>query len=66
MFFTQVHGHKKVTDEVKFGYLLGMAYPKIRDKISNLKPGTVGNKSAWQKISKRVWANTNGSQCTFQ
>ena len=32
-----------ITYEEKFGYLLEMASSKVRDKISNLKPGSVVN-----------------------
>jgi hypothetical protein len=32
IFLTQVHG-KPITDEEKFGYLLEMVCPKVRDKI---------------------------------
>ena len=32
MFITQVH-NKNITDEVKFGYLLEMVCPKMRDEI---------------------------------
>ena len=51
MFVTQVH-NKNVTDEVKFGYLLEMVCPKVRDKISNLRPGPVGYKTAWERLTK--------------
>ena len=37
MFVTQVHSWP-VPDEEKFGYLLEMVAPKVREKISNLKP----------------------------
>ena len=45
MFVTQVH-NRPVPDEEKFGYLLDMVVPKVREKISNLKPGTLGYKTA--------------------
>ena len=51
MFITQVH-NKNVTDEVKFGYLLEMVCPKVQDKISNLRPGPVGYKTAWERLAK--------------
>ena len=51
MFLSQVDS-KKVADEVKFGYLLEMVCPKVRDKISNLKPSTVGYKTAWERLSQ--------------
>jgi hypothetical protein len=45
MFLTQIDC-KPITDEEKFGYLLEMVSTKVRDKISNLKPGSVGYKMA--------------------
>ncbi len=51
MFMTQVD-RKQISDEVKFGYLLEMVCPQVRDKISNLKPGTVGYKTAWERLCK--------------
>ena len=51
MFITQVH-NKNVSDEVKFGYLLEMVCPKVQDKISNLRPGPVGYKTAWERLAK--------------
>ena len=51
MFVTQVH-NKNVTDEVKFGYQLEMVCPKVRDRISNLRPGPVGYKTAWERLTK--------------
>ena len=51
MFITQVH-NKNVPDEVKVGYLLEMVCPKVQDKISNLRPGPVGYKTAWERLAK--------------
>ena len=51
MFVTQVHS-RPVPDEEKFGYLLEMVVPKVREKISNLKPGTLGYKTAWERLQK--------------
>ena len=51
MFVTQVH-NRNVTDKVKFGYLLEMVFPKVRDKISNIRPGPVGYKTAWEGLTK--------------
>ena len=51
MFLTQVDC-KPITDEEKFGYLLEMVSGKVRDKISNLKPGSVGYKTAWDRLKK--------------
>ena len=51
MFVTQVH-NKPISDEEKFGYLLEMVSPKVRERISNLKPSTVGYKTAWERLEK--------------
>ena len=51
MFVTQVHD-KKISEEEKFGYLLEMVSPKVRDKIANLKPGAMGYKIAWERLEK--------------
>jgi hypothetical protein len=32
--------------------LLEMVSTKVRDKISNLKPGSVGYKMAWERLKK--------------
>ncbi|XP_028410907.1 uncharacterized protein LOC114533565 [Dendronephthya gigantea] len=41
MFLTLVH-EKASTAEEKYGFLLEMVSPKVREKIANLKPGEVG------------------------
>ena len=51
MFVTQVHD-KEISEEEKFGYLLEMVSPKVRDKIANLKPGAMGYKIAWERLEK--------------
>ena len=51
MFVVQVH-NKPISDEEKFGYLLEMASPKVRERISNLKPSTVGYKMVWERSEK--------------
>jgi len=51
MFVTQVHS-RPVSDEEKFGYLLEMVVPKVREQISNLKPGTLGYKTAWERLQR--------------
>ena len=51
MFVTQVH-NKPISDEEKFGCLLEMVSPKVREGISNLKPSTVGYKTAWERLEK--------------
>ena len=50
MFITQVHS-RAISDE-KFGYLLEMVAPKIKERISNLKPGTLGYRTAWERLQK--------------
>ena len=51
MFLTQVHA-KPISDEEKFGYLLEMVNAKVRDKLSNIRPGSVGYKTAWERLKK--------------
>ena len=43
MFLTQVD-RQPISDEEKFGYLLEMVSPKVRSKISNIKPSSEGYK----------------------
>ena len=56
MFTTQVH-EKPISDEEKFGYLLEMVNPKVRERISNLKPSTSGYNTAWERL-KRDYGHT--------
>ena len=51
MFVTQVHD-KPISEEEKFGYLLEMVSPKVREKVANLKPGPMGYKIAWERLKK--------------
>ena len=51
MFLTQIDS-RPISDEEKFGYLLESVGPKVRDRIANLKPGTVGYKTAWERLKK--------------
>ena len=51
MFLTQVNS-RPIFDEEKFGYLLESVGPKVRDRIANLKHGTVGYKTAWDRLKK--------------
>ena len=51
MFLTQV-GAKSISEEEKFGYLLECVGLKVRDCIANLKAGTVGYKTAWDRFKK--------------
>ena len=37
---------------IAIGYLLEMVVPKVRDKISHLKPGALGYKTAWERLQK--------------
>ena len=49
MFLTQVD-RQPIPDEEKFGYLLEMVSPKVRSKISNIKPSSEGYKRAWDRL----------------
>ena len=51
MFKTQVDA-KPISDEERFGYLLKMVSPEVRERISNLKPSTVVYKTAWERLEK--------------
>jgi len=51
VFATQIH-NKPISDEEKFGYLLEMVTPKVRERISNLRLSTVGYKTAWERLEK--------------
>ena len=51
MFSSQVHS-KDIPDEVKFGYLLEMVSPQVRDRIGNLKPGSTNRK---ENMAKHKW-----------
>ncbi|XP_068739583.1 uncharacterized protein [Montipora capricornis] len=51
MFLTQINS-RPTSDEEKFGYLRESVGPKVRDRIANLKPGTVGYKTAWERLKK--------------
>lgn len=57
MFTTQVHD-KPISDEERFGYLLEMVTPKVRARISNLKPSTSGYNTAWERL-RRDYGHTN-------
>ena len=45
MFLTQIKS-RPISYEEKFGYLLESVGAKVRDRIANLKPGTVRYKTA--------------------
>lgn len=49
MFTSQIHS-KPLSDEEKYGYLLELVAPKVRSRLANLKPGTLGYKSAWDRL----------------
>ena len=49
MFIAQID-KSPLSDEEKFGYLLELVGPKVRDRLSNLKPGSVGYKTAWERL----------------
>ena len=51
MFSSQVLS-KGFSDEIKFGYLLEMVNPRVREKIANLKPGKIGLETAWERLNK--------------
>ena len=51
MFTTQVDS-KPISEDEKFGYLLEMLAPKVRSKISNLKPSSAGYKTTWERLKK--------------
>ena len=51
MFSSQVLS-KGFSDEIKFGYLLEMVNPRVRERIANLKPGKIGLETAWKKQNK--------------
>ncbi|KAL9977022.1 hypothetical protein ACROYT_G014383 [Oculina patagonica] len=61
MFTSQIDS-KPLSDEEKYGYLLELVAPKVRDRLANLKPGTLGYKTAWGRLrtefgqSKTVFA----------
>ena len=49
MFTTQIN-NKPISAEEKFGYLLELVEPKIRDRFANLKPGESGYQTAWDRL----------------
>ena len=64
-FITQVD-KKQISDEVRFGYLLEMV-SHVRTRIANLKPGSLGYKAAWERLTvQRIWSDPNGGKCTCQ
>ena len=49
MFISQID-NSTISDEEKFGYLLELVGPKVRDRFANLKPGPAGYKTAWDRL----------------
>ena len=45
---------RPASDEEKYGYryFLEMVVPKVRERISNLKPSILGYKMAWERLQK--------------
>ena len=48
-FLTQVD-RQPISDEEKFAYLVEIVSPKVRSKISNIKPSSEGYKRAWGRL----------------
>ena len=53
-FLSQVHS-KDFSDEENFTFVLELVTAKIRDQVRNLKLGTLGYNTAWQRLEKGVW-----------
>ena len=51
MFTTQVD-NKPISAEEKFGYLLVLVNPKIRQRFASLKPGELGYQTAWGRLKE--------------
>ncbi len=49
IFLTQID-KQPISDEEKFGYLLELVNPKVRDRLANLKPSTEGYETAWKRL----------------
>ena len=50
MFSSQVLSN--LFDEIKFGYLVEMVNPRVREKIANLKPRKIVLETAWERLNK--------------
>ena len=50
IFLTQID-KKRISNEEKFGYLLELVNPKVRDRFANLKPSTEGYETAWKRLN---------------
>ena len=56
MFVSQVDS-KAISDAEKFGYLLELVHPKVKDRLSNLKPGTEGYRTALERLKLEYGRN---------
>ena len=50
MFTVQKFNNKLISAEEKFGHLLELVEPKIRDCFANLKPGESSYQTAWDRL----------------
>ena len=57
MFTSQIHD-KPLSDEEKYGYLLELVAPKVRSRLANLKPETLGYKTAWDRLKNEFRQST--------
>ena len=58
MFLTAQIESRFISVEEKFGYLLESVIPKVIDRISNLKPSTLGYKTACMERLKQEYGQT--------
>ena len=56
MFVSQVDS-KAISDAEKFGYLLKLVSSKVRDRLCNLKPGSMGYNVAWERLKSEYGHN---------
>ena len=49
IFLTQID-KQPISEEEKFGCLLELVNPKVRDRLANLKPSTAGYQRAWKRL----------------
>ena len=54
--FTSQIDNKALSDE-KFGYLLELVNPKVRDRLSNIIPSALGYKTAWDRLKSEYGQN---------
>ena len=55
--FTSQIDNKALSDEGKFGYLFELVSPKVRDRLSNIKPSALGYKTAWDRLKSEYGQN---------